>query len=154
VGSVREHAPQLDAIVDLIANRFATHRGRALLIDYGDQSGRPGDTFQALYRHTKSHPLDHVGDADLTAHVDFQALINAAQKHQLPTLGPISQRGYLLALGIEARAETLIAANPHCAKDVQTALERLIGEAHMGALFGVVCLDSPLNAGAGPPLGS
>jgi NADH dehydrogenase [ubiquinone] 1 alpha subcomplex assembly factor 7 len=40
-------------------------------------SGQAGDSFQALFRHEKIHPLDHVGEADLTAHVDFQNLISA-----------------------------------------------------------------------------
>jgi NADH dehydrogenase [ubiquinone] 1 alpha subcomplex assembly factor 7 len=153
VGSVREVAPELPTFVTAIASRLKSHVGRALLIDYTDTSGKTGDTLQALYRHTKVHPLDHLGKADLTAHVDFIALIKLAREAHLETQGPITQRQFLLDLGIEARAQALIVANPHCANDVQQALERLIGEAHMGALFCVVSLDSRFNDGRGPPLG-
>jgi NADH dehydrogenase [ubiquinone] 1 alpha subcomplex assembly factor 7 len=153
LGAVRAFAPQLPSFVSSVQQRLAGDVGRALFIDYSDITGRAGDTFQALYRHTKVHPLDYIGAADLTAHVDFAALISSAQTQGLDTLGPVNQRAFLQSLGIETRAQTLIRANPHCANDLQMAVERLIGEAHMGALFYAVCLDSRLNDGRGPPLG-
>jgi NADH dehydrogenase [ubiquinone] 1 alpha subcomplex assembly factor 7 len=153
IGAVREAAPQLSSFVASLHSHFTDNVGRALLIDYNDPAGHPGDTFQALYRHGKVSPLDHVGAADLTAHVDFSALVRWANATQLPYDGPVSQSTFLRFLGIEARAQTLIAANPFCANDVQAAVERLTSEAHMGALFSVICIDSPLNEGRGPPLG-
>jgi NADH dehydrogenase [ubiquinone] 1 alpha subcomplex assembly factor 7 len=153
MGGVRELAPQLQSFAQSVAERFRSHIGRALLIDYYDATGQAGDTLQALFRHTKVSPLDHVGAADITAHVDFAALLSFAQNAGLVTHGPVSQASFLKTIGIEARATALSNANPLCANDVQQALERLIGEAHMGALFGVVCLDSRLNDGRGPPLG-
>jgi NADH dehydrogenase [ubiquinone] 1 alpha subcomplex assembly factor 7 len=150
---VREVAPALSSFVAGLHSRFKGHVGRALLIDYNDPAGHPGDTLQALYRHTKVSPLDHVGAADLTAHVDFAALTRWCNATQLPYDGPISQCAFLRFLGIDARALTLIAANPPCANDVQAAVERLTSEAHMGALFSVICIDSPLNEGRGPPVG-
>jgi NADH dehydrogenase [ubiquinone] 1 alpha subcomplex assembly factor 7 len=152
-GAVREVAPQLSSFVAGIANRFATQKGRCLLIDYNDPAGHPGDTLQALHRHEKVSPLDYIGAADITAHVDFAALVRWANATQLSYDGPVSQRAFLQFLGIEARAQALITANPHCANDVQAAVERLTSQAHMGELFSVVCLDSRLNGDAGPPLG-
>jgi NADH dehydrogenase [ubiquinone] 1 alpha subcomplex assembly factor 7 len=152
LGSVREVAPALAPFVGELAHRFQAHQGRALFFDYCDLSDQPGDTLQALFKHTKISPLKHVGKADITAHVDFAALVDHAHQHGLKTLGPARQRDFLLTMGAQQRAQALIAANPQCANDVQTALERLIGEEHMGALFGVVCIDSPKNNGCGPPL--
>ena len=153
IGAVREIAPGLPSLVETIAKRLRTASGRALIIDYGDVSGQAGDSFQALYRHQKIHALDHVGEADLTAHVDFAALISEANACGLSTSGPVSQRQFLQSLGIEARRDALIHANPHCESDLTRSVERLIGEAHMGGLFHVVALESPLNAAAGPPIG-
>ncbi|MFN9149480.1 MAG: class I SAM-dependent methyltransferase [Hyphomonadaceae bacterium] len=153
VGAVREHAPGLPTLVEIVAQRLRTGCGRALIIDYGDVSGQAGDSFQALFRHQKTHPLDHVGEADLTAHVDFAALISLAKTSGLGTSGPVSQREFLQSLGIEARRDALIRANPHCESDLTRSVERLIGEAHMGGLFHVVALESPLNAAHGPPIG-
>ncbi len=153
VGAVREVAPGLPSLVETIAKRLRTGCGRALIIDYGDVSGQAGDSLQALYRHQKIHALDHVGEADLTAHVDFSALISSAKACGLGTSGPVSQRHFLQSLGIEARRDALIHANPHCESDLTESVERLIGEAHMGRLFHAVALESPLNAAAGPPIG-
>ncbi len=153
VGAVREVAPALSSFVASLHERFDNHVGRTLLIDYNDPAGHPGDTLQALHKHTKVHPLDHIGAADITAHVDFAALVRWANATGLPYDGPISQSAFLSFLGIEARAQTLIAANPSCANDVQAAVERLVSKAHMGALFSVICIDSPHNEGRGPPLG-
>jgi NADH dehydrogenase [ubiquinone] 1 alpha subcomplex assembly factor 7 len=153
VGAVRELAPQLESFVATLADRFKNSQGRALLIDYNDPAGHPGDTLQALYRHTKVSPLAHIGQADITAHVDFAAIVRCANATQISYEGPVSQRAFLQYLGIDARAQALITANPHCANDVQAAVERLTSEAHMGTLFSVVCLDSRLNGERGPPLG-
>ena len=153
IGAVRELAPGLPALVETLAQRLRTGCGRALIIDYGDQSGQAGNSFQALFRHRKIHPLDHVGEADLTAHVDFRALISVARSNGLGTSGPVSQRQFLQSLGIEARRDALIRANPYCESDLTESVERLIGEAHMGGLFHVVALESPLNHAAGPPIG-
>ncbi|GIU67508.1 class I SAM-dependent methyltransferase [Candidatus Phycosocius spiralis] len=154
IGVVREMAPGLEGMMDSIARRLLIHSGRALIMDYGDPNTASGDTLQALYRHHNINPLDHVGEADITAHVDFAALLNLAQKFGLTTSGPTSQREFLCSLGIEARRDALIRANPHCESELSLSVERLIGEAHMGQLFQVVSLDSPLNPCPGPPLGS
>ncbi len=53
------------------------HGGAALIVDYGDWRSL-GDTLQALKAHAFEPPLAHPGDADLTAHVDFEALARAA----------------------------------------------------------------------------
>lgn len=153
IGAVREEAPGLAGLVDLLSQRLHTGCGRALLIDYGDRRGQPGDSFQALYRHQKVHPLDHVGEADLTAHVDFKALISLAKASGLATSGPVTQREFLQSLGIEARRDALIRASPHCESELSHSVERLVGEAHMGGLFHVVALESPLNTAHGPPIG-
>jgi NADH dehydrogenase [ubiquinone] 1 alpha subcomplex assembly factor 7 len=153
-GATREMAPGLEGLIDIMAHRLSNHSGRALIFDYGDPSGRPGDTLQALHRHQKISPLDLIGEADITAHVDFAALISLAKGLGLGTLGPANQRVFLRSLGIEARRDALIRANPHCESELSFSVERLIGEAHMGTLFQVVSLDSPLNPTAGPPIGS
>jgi NADH dehydrogenase [ubiquinone] 1 alpha subcomplex assembly factor 7 len=153
IGTVREIAPHLPGFVATLADRFAHHAGRALMIDYGSRTDSPGDTLQALYRHTKINPLDHVGGADITAHVDFVELASLSRAAHLACQGPVSQSAFLSHLGLQARAQALINANPACANDVRLAVERLGSEAHMGALFSVICLDSPINDGRGPPLG-
>ena len=72
------------------------------------------------------------------AHVDFEALSVAARDKGCRVYGPVLQKEFLERLGIRARAEKLIAgATSSQAKDVQQALDRLIGDREMGTLFKV-----------------
>lgn len=141
-GRVHEEAPGLADVVGAIAERAATAPTRALFIDYGSSDGMTGDTLQAVRHHQKISPLDHVGEADLTAHVDFQRLACLASAAGLRVQGPVSQGGFLDALGITHRAATLATTNPARRQDLQLALERLTSPDYMGDLFKVMCLSS------------
>jgi NADH dehydrogenase [ubiquinone] 1 alpha subcomplex assembly factor 7 len=147
---LHESAPGLATLIQSVATRLNAAPGRALIIDYGSTDGRTGHTVQALHRHTKVSPLDHIGEADLTAHVNFAALTLLAREAGLAVSGPFGQGDFLRALGAEARCDALIRANPARADEVSKAVARLIDPAHMGALFKVVCLSSQ---GLPPPPG-
>jgi SAM-dependent MidA family methyltransferase len=91
-------------------------RGFVLTIDYGDRApalytrGRPRGTLAAYYRHSLSdQPLARPGEQDLTAHVNFSALIDAGRRAGLRLAGLTTQRDFLLALGIRDEVEALIA---------------------------------------------
>jgi SAM-dependent MidA family methyltransferase len=140
-GAVAEIAPALPTWIDLIATRLQTNPGRALIIDYaGDGSG---DTLQAIKAHCKVDPLESPGEADLTAHVDFSAIMRLARAAALDVHGPVGQGDWLRSLGVEARAQALSAARPDRADRIARELERLTGNAQMGGLFQVLCLSSP-----------
>ena len=83
------------------------------------------------------------GEQDLTAHVDFEALASAARGAGATTTEVVSQGEWLIRLGIEARAQSLMRANPDRAEDVQSALDRLTTRGEMGELFKVMALHSP-----------
>jgi SAM-dependent MidA family methyltransferase len=140
-GAVAEIAPALPAWIDLLAARLHANPGRALIIDYGGDG--LGDTLQALKAHRKVDPLESPGEADLTAHVDFNAIKRLARASALDVHGPVGQGDWLRSLGIEARAQALSAARPDRADRIARELERLTGNAQMGGLFQVLCLSSP-----------
>ena len=142
-GAVREIAPALPSLIYEIEQRLHADPGRALFIDYGYVQPEGADTLQALQRHKKVHPLDSPGQADLTAHVDFGRFAHLAREAGLAVHGPITQRDFLRALGVEVRAETLARANPTHAARLQRELRRLTHADEMGALFKVICLSSP-----------
>jgi NADH dehydrogenase [ubiquinone] 1 alpha subcomplex assembly factor 7 len=99
--------------------------------------------------HKFHDPLAEPGGADLTAHVDFQALARAATEAGAVAHGPVEQGAFLTALGIEARAETLRKANGGTgAQDVDAALRRLIDAEEMGSLFKLLALTGPTPNGA------
>jgi NADH dehydrogenase [ubiquinone] 1 alpha subcomplex assembly factor 7 len=142
-GQVAEIMPSLPVLVDALAARLARNPGSALLIDYGSDHSSPGDTLQALRRHAKVPVLDHLGEADVTAHVDFARLARLATGAGLEVAGPVGQGAFLAALGLEQRAATLARANPALHTSVTQAVDRLAGECHMGELFKVIALSAP-----------
>ncbi|MFC0242034.1 class I SAM-dependent methyltransferase [Rhodopseudomonas telluris] len=144
VGAVFEWRP--DAEMMRIAARVRDQGGAALIIDYGHVRSDVGDTFQAIARHSFADPLQSPGRADLTAHVDFQALARAAEDVGARTHGPVTQGEFLKRLGIETRAVSLMAkATPQVSEDISGALKRLTGEGRgaMGSMFKVLGVSDP-----------
>src|SRR5207244_11581181 len=97
-----------DAEIMRFAARVRDQGGAALIIDYGHLRSDVGDTFQAIARHSFADPLKNPGEADITAHVDFQALARAAEDVGARVHGPVTQGDFLKRLGIETRALTLM----------------------------------------------
>jgi SAM-dependent MidA family methyltransferase len=144
VGAVFEWRP--DAEMMKIATRVREQNGAALIIDYGHLRSDAGDTFQAIARHSFTDPLKNPGQADVTAHVDFQALARAAEDIGARVHGPVTQGEFLKRLGIDTRAATLTAkATPEVSADIAAALKRLTdsGRGGMGSMFKVMAVTGP-----------
>jgi SAM-dependent MidA family methyltransferase len=152
-GEIREDSPAREEAVKAVAQHFSTHGGVALIIDYGHARSAPGDTLQAVRGHRFADPLANPGEQDLTAHVDFEVVARAATAEGAAVSGPISQGEWLKRLGIEQRAQSLIASNPDKRHDVEQAVDRLCGRDEMGELFKVMAIRSagwPEPAGFAP----
>jgi SAM-dependent MidA family methyltransferase len=128
-----------------LAKSIGTHGGAALLIDYGHTKTDFGDTLQAVRAHLPVDPLEHPGEADLTAHVSFEQLAIAGMMSGVHALGPVNQGDFLRALGIEMRAERLRRdQSDDVAMAIDTALARLIDPSPgMGELFKVLAYAHP-----------
>jgi SAM-dependent MidA family methyltransferase len=124
--------------------------GAALVLDYGHVHSSVGDTLQAVSGHAFTNPLASAGKVDLTAHVDFEALGNGAESLGACVHGPLSQRDFLLRLGIDKRAAVLKATAPReKSVEIDVALARLIagGKRGMGELFKALAIaDRKLGA--------
>ncbi|MBL9073883.1 SAM-dependent methyltransferase [Tabrizicola sp.] len=128
-----------------VATRIARAGGIAYWIDYGGWRSQ-GDTLQAMRQHRPDDPLAHPGEADLTAHVDFEPLAALAPAFAYDTQGAVLTR-----LGIDARAERLACNLTGAALESHRAAHRrLTDPSEMGSLFKVLALTSP---GAPPPPG-
>src|SRR5579871_832783 len=86
--------------------------GFALTIDYGDTARRlygrvgPRGTLLCYYRHTTNEePLARPGQQDITAHVNFSALIEEGRRVGLVRSRFTTQREFLLGLGIREEME-------------------------------------------------
>ncbi len=143
-GQMIETRPAADSVMAPINARIAAHGGCALIIDYGDWRSR-GDTLQALRAHEYDDPLANPGAADLTAHVDFEALALAAPDLRATPLTP--QGAFLERLGIGMRAEQLARHLDGPARESHLAAYRRLTHAEeMGHLFKVMGLtgrDAP-----------
>lgn len=142
-GSILETSPATLAILRALAARLLAQGGAALIIDYGHEGPAIGDTLQAVRGHEYANPFDDPGEADLTAHVDFAMIREAAELEGLTVHGPVTQGAFLTALGIHARAEALARAAPERADSVEVDRNRLIGDEAMGELFKVIALTAP-----------
>ncbi len=147
-GDIVEVRPAAAPIVAEIAARIENHGGTALIADYGDWRSR-GDTFQALRNHQSEDSLSNPGEADLTAHVDFQALADAAKG---VSVTPMFPQGVILErLGITLRAQQL--ARQLAGEALQShiaAHRRLTYPDEMGTLFKMIAFH---QRGSPPPPG-
>ncbi|MFV0472833.1 MAG: class I SAM-dependent methyltransferase [Pikeienuella sp.] len=151
-GAVRERSPAGLAIAAAIGARIANAGGAAILIDYGYGETPPmgADTVQAVRAHAYADILDNPGEADLTAHVDFEALAGAATGAGAAVSALMGQGEWLARLGIGARAEALVRARPDHAERIAGELHRLTDPAEMGTLFRVLAI---FRKGDPPPPG-
>lgn len=142
-GSIFETQPAANAIAEEIGRRIAGHGGVALFIDYGYLKTAAGDTLQALYKHAYDDVLAHPGEADLTAHVNFEALAAAAVRGGATALPPLTQGDFLLRSGLLERAGALGAGKSHAEQEaIRDAAERLAAPGQMGELFKVLAVTS------------
>jgi SAM-dependent MidA family methyltransferase len=143
-GAILEMAPARNALMARIAARIAEHGGAGLFFDYGYYGPALGDTVQALRRHAYDDVLAHPGQADLTSHVDFAALAQAAEAEGLATRS-LEQGAFLLGMGLLERAGALGAQAGDTAtrQRLQSEVDRLARPEEMGSLFKVLMLARP-----------
>ncbi len=99
-GGVYETSPAATALIGEIARIIATRGGGALILDYGYDEPGFGETLQAVRGHEYAPLLRAPGSQDLSAHVDFTALGDAARQGGAAICGPNPQGDFLNALGI------------------------------------------------------
>ncbi len=147
-GDLIEDTPGAAPILSTVANRIARNGGAALVVDYGDWRSL-GDTLQAVQDHQKADPLAEPGRADLTAHVDFEALLRATAPCIPSRVTP--QGVFLERLGITARAQALADRLSGPALETHIAAHRrLTHPQEMGNLFktfGIVPEGAPMLPG-------
>ena len=137
-GDLVEVCQSLPPIVAEISRRIGQYGGAAYIIDYGDWRSL-GDTLQAVQGHAPTGPLDNPGLADLTAHVDFEAIAMACSPAKHSRL--VRQGMFLHRLGLAQRTEKLATRLTGPALDSHLAAYRRLTDAgEMGHLFKVMGL--------------
>jgi SAM-dependent MidA family methyltransferase len=134
-GAIAEIGPARTALMETIAERIRANSGAGLFFDYGYMTPALGDTLQAVRKHQHDDMLANPGEADLTSHVDFSALVEAARRQGLRA-STMTQGDFLLAMGLLERAGRLGAnAGLETRERLSGEVERLAGPDQMGNLF-------------------
>jgi SAM-dependent MidA family methyltransferase len=121
-----------------IAQRLSAQGGAALIIDYGHKKLASGTTLQAVKAHQTVDLFDYPGEADITAHVDFELLAQVARAQGAEVMGLQYQGEWLRQMGIDLRTEALQRRNPGERDKLQRQRDRLVEDNQMGKLFKVL----------------
>ncbi|MCE9642678.1 MAG: SAM-dependent methyltransferase [Betaproteobacteria bacterium] len=146
-----ELAPGYCTEINLAAQSFIRtlasrlERGVVILIDYGFpareyfHAQRSAGTLMCHYRqHAHDDPLSLVGLQDITAHVDFSAIAEAATQSGLELLGYASQAQFLINCGITDVLAATPAENTASYLPLAAQAQKLLSPAEMGELFKVI----------------
>ncbi|MFY0692294.1 MAG: SAM-dependent methyltransferase [Paracoccaceae bacterium] len=138
-GDIVEICPAAAPVMAGISERIGRHGGAAIVVDYGGWRSL-GDTFQAMQGHAFVDPFADPGAADLTAHVDFEALAQAVARPCVATA--MTPQGVLLErLGITERAQRLARGLSGNALESHIAAHRrLTHPEEMGSLFKTIAI--------------
>jgi SAM-dependent MidA family methyltransferase len=125
-------------------------QGAMLLIDYGFprheyyHPDRHQGTLMCHYQHrAHTNPFVHIGEQDITAHVDFTHVAEAAVAANFEVAGYTNQAAFLLANGLLSLLERLPDDRSRV-KNAQ-AVKQLIQPNEMGELFKVIALTKGLD---------
>ena len=128
-------------------------QGALFVIDYGFprheyyHPQRATGTLMCHYRHqAHADPFARPGEEDITAHVDFSALAEAAGAAGAEVLGYASQAQFLVNCGItEVLAEANVENALHYAP-IAAQAQKLLSPAEMGELFKVLAVGRGVTA--------
>lgn len=127
-------------------------KGAAILVDYGfpqheyyHPQRNEGTLMCHLRHHAHANPLIYPGLQDITAHVDFTAMADAAIEGGLEVLGYTSQARFLMNCGI---LQLLSQLDPEDTLDYARSIgpvQKLLSEAEMGELFKILMISRDLD---------
>ena len=161
--TVRQRMPPLPGYrseINLLAENWINSlgqwlkRGAAFLIDYGFP--------QHEYYHPQRHRgtlmchIQHLvhddafmapGLQDITAHIDFTAMADAALAAGLEVYGYTSQARFLLNAGLAEVMMQQVDPSARNQANMRVAIQKLTSEAEMGELFKVIAIGREIEGG-------
>lgn len=152
-GYITELSPAATGLIKSLAN-WLTH-GVIAMLDYGFGASeyyhpqRTAGTLMCHFQHyAHDNPLLYVGLQDITAHVNFTAIAEAAVTQQLGVLGYLNQANFLINCGLLQLLEKNSPEDMRVYAPMVSAVQKLLSPAEMGELFKVILLgkgiDEPL----------
>ena len=142
IGLIYEIPFNMISFLENIFCRVHKIKSACLIIDYA-KNNNFGNSLKSIKNHKIINPLKRIGNTDISSHVNFNLIKKISQKFNLIIHGPVSQRKFLIKLGILYRSEMLIRnANNKQKKMLIKGLEFLINENKMGKIFNVISISN------------
>jgi len=143
-GRILEERPETKNIIKIILEIILKNEGSLLIIDYGQTNEKKlnRNSLQSIKNHKVSSFFENLGTTDISSWVNFSDIINFLPK-SINIQGPITQREYLMNLGIQERFEKL---GKNKSSSIRRSLfadfERLVSNSYMGQVFKVMVISS------------
>lgn len=149
-GYITEVCPAAQGLIASLANMLT--RGLVLMPDYGFAASeyyhpqRIQGTLMCHYQHyAHDDPFIYPGLQDITAHVDFTAMAEAALAHGLDCAGYTNQAQFLINCGILQLLQQVPPEESARYLPMVAAVQKLLSPAEMGELFKVLALSKGLT---------
>ncbi len=133
----------LDALKWIERIASSLNRGFVITIDYGYPSSelyqdyRDRGTSMCYHKHTANeNPYEHIGEQDITSHVNFSALSRWGRRNGLEKCGFTDQMHFLMGLGIEEYLQKIQVNEPENYLKKMLPLKTLLME--MGETFKIL----------------
>ncbi|MDQ6975936.1 MAG: SAM-dependent methyltransferase [Mariprofundaceae bacterium] len=159
-GYISEYNTGLAAWQRQLGELLTSNGGMAFTLDYGYSQSeyyRPSRIEGTLMGH-KGHQvmhdvLTHIGEADMTAHVDFTALARIGMAHGLTAIAYMTQGGWLASSPLVQTALQEVAATPNAQnmRLIAHAKRLMLPHAGMGESFKLL-IQSPADVVLPDPL--
>lgn len=142
-GDILEYSNNSEIEFQKICNSLKASKGLFLTFDYGYFSAGLKDTLQSIKNHKYNNILENIGDADLTAYVDFGLLNNIAKKNGFKNIYNATQAEFLNQNNILLRAQKLCEGKTEAVKqNILNDLNRLIHRSEMGEIFKCLAISN------------
>ena len=97
---------------------------------------------QTIYNHKKTHLFENLGNQDITAHVNFNELIDIANKNNLNIDLFSTQKDFLISNGIKERKNQLQKNKSNeVINNLELEYNRLVKKSQMGETFKVLVIS-------------
>jgi NADH dehydrogenase [ubiquinone] 1 alpha subcomplex assembly factor 7 len=139
--AIIEESPQTLAMFSHLCNHLKQSTGAMLVVDYGYEYNPQtrkffNSTLQAIKAHKFCDIFENIGNADITAHVDFHELINTAKLAKCNVAQSLTQSRFLFKAGIaEVVQQHLEKLSPEEQSKLNFSLNRLLSPEQMGSIF-------------------
>ena len=142
IGSIYEIPFNMISFLENLFNKIKKTKSTCLIIDYS-KNKKFENSLKSIKNQKIINPLKEIGNSDISTHVNFNLIKKTSTKFNLNSHGPVSQRQFLIELGILYRTKTLIKnANSKQRKKIKKGLDFLINKEKMGKIFNVISISN------------